>query len=129
MDINRANRQVADVLIQEKKTKELFLDFKTANTTTTNISGGTIIGTVSCAITNNGTLNIGIGNDGIIDNFILIIIGETYGIKNDNLFNFYDGIIKGKTAAMNGEITERELNSILVNGVDGSYKTIYLENE
>jgi hypothetical protein len=30
---------------------------------------------------------------------------------------------------MNGEITERELNSILVNGVDGSYKTIYLENE
>ena len=99
------------------------------DTTTTNISGGTIIGTVSCAITNNGTLNIGIGNDGIIDNFILIIIGETYGIKNDNLFNFYDGIIKGKTAAMNGEITERELNSILVNGVDGSYKTIYLENE
>lgn len=38
MDINRANRQVADVLIQEKKTKALFLDFRTANTTTTNIS-------------------------------------------------------------------------------------------
>lgn len=42
MDINRANRQVADVLIQEKKTKALFLDFKTANTTTTNISADSV---------------------------------------------------------------------------------------
>ena len=42
MDINRANRQVADVLIQEKKTKKLFLDFQTANTTTTNISADSV---------------------------------------------------------------------------------------
>lgn len=42
MDINRANRQVADVLIQEKKNKALFLDFKTANTTTTNISADSV---------------------------------------------------------------------------------------
>ena len=42
MDINRANRQVADVLIQDKKTKALFLDFKTANTTTTNISADSV---------------------------------------------------------------------------------------
>lgn len=42
MDINRANRQVADVLILEKKTKKLFLDFKTANTTTTNISSDSV---------------------------------------------------------------------------------------
>lgn len=42
MDINKANRQVADVLILEKKTKKLFLDFKTANTTTTNISSDSV---------------------------------------------------------------------------------------
>ena len=38
MDINRANRQVANVVILNKKTKELFIKFETANTTTTNIS-------------------------------------------------------------------------------------------
>lgn len=38
MDINRANRKVADVLIQDMKNKMLYIDFKTANTTTTNIS-------------------------------------------------------------------------------------------
>lgn len=42
MNINRANRQVADVLILDGKTKELFLDFKTANTTTTNISSDSV---------------------------------------------------------------------------------------
>ena len=42
MDINRANRQVADVLIMDAKTKKPFLNFETANTTTTGISADSV---------------------------------------------------------------------------------------
>ena len=42
MEINKANRQVADVLICELKTKKPFLNFVTANTTTTGISADSV---------------------------------------------------------------------------------------
>ena len=42
MDINRANREVADVLIADAKTKKPFLFFDTANTTTTGISADSV---------------------------------------------------------------------------------------
>lgn len=95
MDINRANRQVADVLIQEKKTKELFLDFKTANTTTTNISADSVYarakGSNRIAFPNSpeGTLTIeaqvypfkvfALFGDGTVEN--TGVYGETQTIK------------------------------------------------
>ena len=95
MDINKANRQVADVLIQELNTKELFLDFKTANTTTTNISGDSVYamakGSKRIAFPNSpeGTLTIeaqvypikvyALYSDGAIDN--KGVYGETQTIK------------------------------------------------
>lgn len=42
MEINKANRQVADVLISDLKTKKPFLNFVTANTTTTGISADSV---------------------------------------------------------------------------------------
>lgn len=95
MDINRANRQVADVLIQEMKTKALFLDFKTANTTTTNISADSVYarakGANKIAFPNSpeGTLTIeaqvypfkvfALFSDGKIDNES--VYGETQTLK------------------------------------------------
>jgi len=95
MDINRANRQVADVLILEKKNKKLFLDFKTANTTTTNISADSVYarakGSNRIAFPNSpeGTLTIeaqvypfkvfALFSDGTVDN--KGVYGETQTIK------------------------------------------------
>jgi len=39
---NKANRQVADVLLQDYKTKAPFLNFDTANTTTTGVTGDAV---------------------------------------------------------------------------------------
>lgn len=41
-DINMANRQVCDVLISEYKTKKPFMDFDTANTTTTGMTSDNV---------------------------------------------------------------------------------------
>lgn len=41
-ELNRANRQVCDVMIRDYKTKTPFLNFDTANTTTANISGDSV---------------------------------------------------------------------------------------
>lgn len=95
MDINRANRQVADVLILEKKTKKLFLDFKTANTTTTNISADSVYARakgsnrISFPNSPEGTLTIeaqvypfkvfALFSDGTVDN--KGVYGETQTIK------------------------------------------------
>lgn len=102
-------------------------------TTETTITGGTIINTNGDGISNASVLTIGIKGDGTINNSSPTIIGKTYGIKNLNTFNFYDGIIKGITDTIDGIITEQEDSTILVNGteeIDGStYKTVYLESE
>ena len=59
-------------------------------------------------------------------------MGKTYGIKNNYTFNFYDGIIKGKTDAITGTITNQEIDTQIINGtevIDGvTYKTIHLQN-
>ena len=97
-----------------------------------NITGGTIIGTASLGISNNGTLNLGTQGDGIIDTSSPVVMGKTYGIKNNYTFNFYDGIIKGKTDAITGTITNQEIYTQIINGtevIDGvTYKTIHLQN-
>lgn len=84
MDINRANRQVADVLIMDAKTKKPFLNFETANTTTTGISADSVYakakGSNRIAFPNSpeGTLTVetqvypfkifALFSDGIVDN-------------------------------------------------------------
>ena len=100
------------------------------DTSVVNVTGGTIVATSKIAIVNNGILNLGVGDE-IIDTSSPVVIGKTYGIKNNYTFNFYDGIIKGNTDAISGTITNQEIGSQIINGsevIDGvTYKTIYLE--
>ena len=96
------------------------------------ITGGTIIGLNQEALNNNvdSTLTIGSKN-GTINNSNPTIIGKRYGIINTGIFNYYDGIIKGITGTISGNITDMEVNSERTTGtetIDGDlYQTEYLE--
>ena len=96
---------------------------------TARITGGTITSAStnanSGAVTNAGTLYVG-SKDGSIDITTPVLQGEKYGVNNTNVFNFYDGILKGATASRNGTITDIENNSQLTTGTDGNYNTEYL---
>ena len=99
-------------------------------TGTVTITGGTIINTMQQAVSNEGTLIIG-KKDSNINASSPILIGKDHGVRNISTFKFYDGIIKGYTAALEGDITEIEDNSETVSStevIDGlTYKTIYLK--
>ena len=69
---------------------------------TLNITGGTIVSPAYIAVDNRGDMTIG-NKDGTSDNNSPVIQGGTYGIDASKDFNFYDGIIKGKTAAISNE--------------------------
>ena len=81
------------------------------NTAITRILGGTIIGTSYYAVGNEkGSNAVEIGSkDGNVSTTTPVIQSGTYGISsysnNDGRFKFYDGIIKGKTGAINNEAT------------------------
>ena len=95
-----------------------------SNANSTTITGGTIINTAGLAVSNNGYLTLGIQDDGIISASQPLLIGETNGLSNLNTFNFYDGIIKGKTGTIVGTVTDLESNTHLSGGtelVDGYY--------
>ena len=98
-----------------------------ANSTLT-ITGGTVVSTKQEAVSNAGNLTIGT-KDGNISN-VPILQGTTYGVTNTSTFNFYDGILKGQTGAFSGIISDKELNSDIVNGtetIDGvTYYTAHL---
>ena len=67
------------------------------------ITGGTIESTRYCGVDNRGTSTLTIGvKDGDPAN-TPVIRGKTYGVKSDNNFNYYDGIIKGSTSAFEDE--------------------------
>lgn len=95
------------------------------------ISGGTIVGLNNQAISNQGTMTIGT-EDGNVNINTPVFIGQTYGIKSSTNFGFYDGIMKGKTAAIDdvSKITGKETGYNIVNGVETiegqQYKTGYL---
>ncbi len=93
------------------------------------ITGGTIVGVNQQAISNEGTLTIG-NKDGIINTSSPVIRGETYGIKSSNVLNFYDGIIKGKTDFISGSVTDLEVDSEMIEGIEvidnKTYKTVIL---
>lgn len=97
---------------------------------TLKVTGGTIVGNNQHAISSAGTLTIGV-KDGNIDATSPILMGKINGIKSTGTFNFYDGIIKGKTAAINGTVSDQEDNSQITNGtetIDGStYHTVTVE--
>ena len=91
---------------------------------TVNITGGTIVSNKQQAVSNEGSLTIGT-KDGNINSTTPVLIGEVNGIRNDGTFNFYDGIIKGKTASIDGSITDQEVNSQLVNGTETINGSVY----
>lgn len=96
------------------------------------ISGGTIVGLNNQAISNQGTMTIGT-EDGNVNVNTPVFIGQTYGIKSTTNFGFYEGIIKGKTAAIENEskISEKEDGSSIIHGTEiideEEYKTAYLQ--
>ena len=63
--------------------------------------------TVGPAIQNNGTLTIGSDADSAVYTNSPRIVGGTYAVVNNSsaTFKFYDGILKGVTAAVDGTIT------------------------
>lgn len=102
------------------------------NNGTLTITGGTITASNYSAIKNDaGTLIIGT-DDGNVNATAPSIQGKTYGIESSVNFSFYDGIAKGKTAAVKDEtkITNIETGYQITNGtetIDGAtYHTLYL---
>lgn len=111
------------------------------NTAITRILGGTIIGTSYYAVGNEKGANaVEIGSkDGNVSTTTPVIQSGTYGISsysnNDGKFKFYDGIIKGKTGAINNEatlITDVENYCEIVHSQETinnqTYQTAYLQN-
>ena len=97
---------------------------------TSRITGGTITSVStnanSGAVTNAGTLYIGT-KDGSVNTTTPVLQGKKYGVNNSSVFNFYDGIIKGETNAINGTVSDVESGYQVANGTDGAYTTAYLE--
>ena len=91
---------------------------------------GNIVNNVQQAVSNEGDMTIGV-KDGNIDLTTPIIIGETHAIHNIGNINIYDGILKGITGAIDGEVTDIEENSQIVNDsevTDGkTYNVEYYE--
>ena len=101
---------------------------------TVTIEAGTIIATETYAIVNTGTNStVTLGKkDGSVNISSPMVVGNTYGVKNTETLNFYDGTIKGKTAAIEGTPTEEEENTHEVNDTevideDTTYLTLHLE--
>ncbi len=96
-------------------------------TGTVNITGGTIISTAYYGIENLGTLTIGT-KDGNVSSSSPLIKGETYGVYTTPDFSFYDGVIEGKTDAVNDEnlIDDIETGTEILHAMDGLYKKISL---
>ena len=96
------------------------------------ITGGTIISENQQAVNNLGTLTVGT-KDGNINTNSPLMQGATYGVTNTGTFEFYDGIAKGMTAAVSGNITDIETNSVKVEStetIDGeTYHSAYLGAE
>ena len=98
------------------------------NSGTMIITSATITAPNYSAIKNEtGTLIIG-EKDGSSDVTTPTIQGKTYGVETAVMFSYFDGTIKGKTAAINDEskIFDTEPESELVHETIDSYKTVYI---
>ena len=96
----------------------------------TTITGGAVVSEEQQAISNDGTLIMGT-KDGNINSSSPVIIGKTIGIDNLGTYNFYDGIVKGMTGTISGNVSDIEDNSHRVTStevIDGTtYYTEYIE--
>ena len=101
------------------------------------VEGGTIISVNQQGINNKaGTLTIGV-EDGTINANSPVIQGATYGITTVNNISMYDGILRGKTGAIDnpGRITATEsgasavgINPVVTEIIDGvTYEVLYYE--
>ena len=95
------------------------------------ITGGTIESLTGPGIVNQADTILTIGaEDGTASSTTPVIQGLTYGVinKSNAVFNFYDGIVKGKTNAVSGTITDYEDGATEVNSTDAnSYHIKYYE--
>ena len=97
------------------------------------VLGGVIEGT-TYGINNTGTGTITIGSltNGVISSGDPIITGGTYGVKTSANFNFYDGMLRGKTGSYQGTVTAVEEGTHIKkdtpegNGTD--YHRAYIES-
>ena len=110
---------------------------------TINITGGTIVADAFSAVVNEaGTLNIGT-KDGTVDSTTPVLQGFKYAVNNSitsggvttpKYFNFYDGILKGKTDAIYNDdyVQDKETGYGILYGSetinDTIYKTAILED-
>ncbi len=101
------------------------------------VEGGMIISVNQQGINNKaGTLTIGV-EDGTINSNSPVIQGATYGITTVNNISMYDGILRGKTGAIDnpGRITATEsgttavgIDPVVTEIIDGvTYKVLYYE--
>ena len=78
-----------------------------------------------------GPLTLGVKNDGVVSTTSPVIKAETSGIKCTNTLNFYDGIVKGKSDAIDGTISDCEPGYVKVDGTESingaTYYTAYLD--
>lgn len=88
------------------------------------ITGGNIEGLKQQAVSNEGNLTIGT-KDGNINTTNPVLLGNVNGVKSTGTFNFYDGIIKGKTDTINGTINDQETNSQIVTGTETISGSVY----
>ena len=99
---------------------------------TTNVKGGTVAGyyrgihNATNAETNIGDLDIPVSNE------TPVIIGNTNGIyKNGGSWNFYNGILKGKTNSYSGAVADVRDYYYMEEGTENiggeTYKTAYLQ--
>ena len=101
---------------------------------TTNVKKGNIISENGRGvyITNNSSSKLNIGDSSIeLDNSTPIITGGTYGIYSagsSSIISLYNGVIKGKTAAINSEsyIDNKRSGYNLDNYTSGDYKYLRL---
>jgi len=71
------------------------------------IEGGTITSQEGIAILHNGSGKLEIGkDDGTVSTTEPEVIGKTTGIKTQNGFDFYDGVLKGEEKSYDGEINK-----------------------
>lgn len=97
---------------------------------TMTINGGIIVSTTQQAVSNAGTLTIGT-KDGSISVTTPDLRGATYGVTNTSTFNYYDGVLKGITDSISGNVNAMETNSTRVNTtevIEGhTYHKTYLD--
>ena len=96
-----------------------------------NITGNTsVTSTEKYGIYNDSTGTITIGEkDGNVSIETPIITGKTYGIynnSNNNVFNFYDGVIKGETGAIYGKVTDIEQDYEIITKTEDGVESKYL---